>query len=90
MEPCPDLGDPEAAAPSGGVGLLFMAVVSDIESQFEQLQEAANGTSEWPRDPVIGQGAAGAAAMRFPRVWGGSDMTPCPDAPDISSDHEGR
>ena len=76
----PDLGDPEAAAPSGGVGLLFMAVVSDIESQFEQLQEAANGTSEWPRDPVIGQGAAGAAAMRFPRVWGGSDMTPCPDA----------
>jgi deferrochelatase/peroxidase EfeB len=76
----PDIDDPEAAAPSVGVGLLFMAVVSDIESQFEELQEAANGTSEWPRDPVIGQGAAGTAEMKFPRVWGGSDMTPCPDA----------
>jgi deferrochelatase/peroxidase EfeB len=76
----PDIDDPEAAAPSGGVGLLFMAAVSDIESQFERLQQAANGAGAWPRDPVIGQGTAGAAAMEFPRVWGGSDMTPCPDA----------
>lgn len=77
----PDIGRPEAAPPSEGVGLLFMAVVADIRSQFERLQQAANGGAERPCDPVIGQGPAGGAAMEFPRVWGEAETVACPDTP---------
>jgi len=76
----PDIGRPGADPPSEGVGLLFMAVVSDIESQFEELQQAANGSEQRPGDPVIGQGPAGGVAMGFPREWGGKATRSCPDA----------
>jgi deferrochelatase/peroxidase EfeB len=42
--------------PTGGVGLLFMANVSDIGGQFETLQRRANGDPGGNFDPVIGQG----------------------------------
>ena len=74
----PDLGREGATLPSEGVGLLFMAVVADIRSQFERLQQAANGGAGRPRDPVIGQ-AAGGSRMEFPPVWGKPDRVSCPD-----------
>lgn len=76
----PDLADPNASPPVAGVGLLFMAVVSDIPRQFEQLQQAANGDETHAGDPVIGQGPAGGAALKFPRVWGRKKTRSCPDA----------
>ena len=47
--------DDLASKPTGGVGLLFMAVVADIEQQFEALQRAANGEDGSPFDAVMGQ-----------------------------------
>jgi Dyp-type peroxidase family len=48
--------DPDIATkPSGGVGLLFLAVMAGIEAQFEALQAAANGDDGGPFDPVAGQ-----------------------------------
>jgi Dyp-type peroxidase family len=41
--------------PAGGVGLLFMAVVAQIEHQFETLQRAANGDGGGPFDAIMGQ-----------------------------------
>jgi Dyp-type peroxidase family len=41
--------------PTGGVGLLFMAVVAGVEAQFEALQRAANGDGDGPFDAVLGQ-----------------------------------
>jgi Dyp-type peroxidase family len=41
--------------PTGGVGLLFMAVVAGLETQFEALQRAANGDGDGPFDAVLGQ-----------------------------------
>jgi deferrochelatase/peroxidase EfeB len=76
----PDLAGPGLPKPTGGVGLLFMAVVADIEAQFERLQRAANAGADRPRDPVIGQGAAGGAPFCFPRVWGEDATAECPDA----------
>jgi Dyp-type peroxidase family len=76
----PDIGRPDAPLPSGGVGLLFMAVVSDIHSQFEALQQAANGDKTSARDPVIGQGAGDAAPMEFPLEWASSETRSLPDA----------
>ena len=42
--------------PLDGVGLLFMANVADIETQFETLQKAANGAGPGTFDAIIGQG----------------------------------
>jgi len=53
--------------PTGGVGLLFMANVSDIESQFEALQSRANGGFGQPFDPVIGQGGPVAQSWTDPQ-----------------------
>jgi Dyp-type peroxidase family len=51
-----DPGDDDLASkPSGGVGLLFMAVVAGIEQQFERLQRAANGDDDGPFDAITGQ-----------------------------------
>jgi Dyp-type peroxidase family len=76
----PDIGRPDAPAPSEGVGLLFMAVVSDIRSQFEALQQAANGDQKRARDPVIGQGPVGGAPLEFPLEWAGNERRSLPDA----------
>jgi Dyp-type peroxidase family len=76
----PDIGRPDLPVPSEGVGLLFMAVVSDIRSQFEALQQAANGDRKGGRDPVIGQGPVGGAAMEFPLEWAGNERRSLPDA----------
>jgi deferrochelatase/peroxidase EfeB len=76
----PDIGRPDARVPSEGVGLLFMAVVSEIHSQFEALQQAANGDQMRARDPVIGQGPVGGAPMEFPLGWAGSERRSLPDA----------
>jgi deferrochelatase/peroxidase EfeB len=78
--PRPDLGRSGAALPTAGVGLLFMAAVADIETQFEGLQRRANGSTEDAADPVIGQGPGGGAAMEFPLGWGEDAMRPCADA----------
>jgi deferrochelatase/peroxidase EfeB len=51
-----DLEDEDLASkPTGGVGLLFMAVVAGLEQQFEALQRAANGEDGSPFDAVMGQ-----------------------------------
>ncbi len=76
----PDLGRSGAAAPTAGVGLLFMAVASDIETQFERLQRRANGGGADAGDPVIGQAPGGGAALHFPLRWGEDAMRPCADA----------
>jgi Dyp-type peroxidase family len=58
--------------PTGGVGLLFMAVVAGLERQFEALQRAANGEGGGPFDPVLGQrrGTSSAPSVRLSRRWG--------------------
>jgi hypothetical protein len=47
--------DDLASKPTGGVGLLFMAVAAGIEQQFERLQRAANGEHGGPFDAITGQ-----------------------------------
>jgi Dyp-type peroxidase family len=65
--------DPEdgdvASKPTGGVGLLFMAVVAGLERQFEALQRAANGDGGGPLDAIMGQRRAGAGP-------GGLELSP--------------
>ncbi len=62
-----------ASKPTGGVGLLFMAVVAGIERQFERLQRAANGDDGGPFDAVTGQrrDAAGEPRVELSARWGG-------------------
>jgi deferrochelatase/peroxidase EfeB len=52
--------------PTGGVGLLFMAFVDDIETTFEALQAKANDPDNF--DPIIGQPAQRARAQ-WPGGW---------------------
>jgi deferrochelatase/peroxidase EfeB len=57
-------------------GLLFLAYMSDIETQFEVLQTAANGGPEdkLPVDPIIGRPKDGAAhVFSFAKTWGIDD-----------------
>jgi Dyp-type peroxidase family len=67
----PDDDDVERK-PSGGVGLLFMAVVAGLERQFEALQRAANGDDGVPFDAVMGQQRAGAGRrdVEASSAWG--------------------
>jgi Dyp-type peroxidase family len=71
--------DPEdgdiASKPSGGVGLLFMAVVAGLERQFESLQRAANGDDGGPPDAVMGQRRDGAGRGQLDLSTGWND--PC-------------
>ena len=65
-----DPGDDDIAAkPSGGVGLLFLAVVADLQQQFETLQRAANGEDGSPFDAVMGQ-CPGSADVTLSGHWG--------------------
>jgi Dyp-type peroxidase family len=61
-----------ASKPTGGVGLLFMAVVAGIETQFERLQRAANGDDGGPFDAVTGQrrNAADEPRVELSRSYG--------------------
>jgi Dyp-type peroxidase family len=71
-----DPGDGDIASkPSGGVGLLFMGVVSDLERQFEALQRAANGDDGAPFDAVMGQQRAGAGRPHVLQVPVGPVVT---------------
>jgi Dyp-type peroxidase family len=58
--------------PTGGVGLLFMAVVAGLETQFEALQRAANGDGDGPFDAVLGQrrGASSPPSVELSPRWG--------------------
>jgi Dyp-type peroxidase family len=58
------LGDLEPEQlPTGDCGLLFMAFMADIESQFEVIQRAANGGDHGRRpDPLIGRPALAGGA----------------------------
>jgi Dyp-type peroxidase family len=60
--------DDLASKPTGGVGLLFMAVVADVEQQFEALQRAANGEDGGPFDAVMGQ-CPGSATVTLSGRW---------------------
>ena len=64
--------DDLASKPSGGVGLLFMAVVAAIEQQFERLQRAANGEDGGPFDAITGQrrNPADEPRVEFSGAWG--------------------
>ncbi|MDX6565062.1 MAG: hypothetical protein QOE10_724, partial [Gaiellales bacterium] len=58
--------------PTGGVGLLFMAVVAGLETQFEALQRAANGDGDGPFDAVLGQRRAACSppSVELSPGWG--------------------
>ena len=65
--------------PEGGVGLLFAAYQTNIESQFEFTQSRwannpgfpAHGAAPPPGlDPIIGQGANPAGSQQTPLHWG--------------------
>jgi Dyp-type peroxidase family len=47
--------DDLASKPRRGVGLLFLALMADVEGQFERLQHLANGDGDGPFDAVAGQ-----------------------------------
>jgi deferrochelatase/peroxidase EfeB len=49
--------------PNGGVGLLFLAVVAGLETQFEAVQRAANGEDGAPVDAIMGQRAGSSARL---------------------------
>jgi Dyp-type peroxidase family len=64
--------DPDPASkPTGGVGLLFLAVMAGIQAQFETLQAAANGDDGGPFDPIAGQwrDAATTPEIALRRDW---------------------
>jgi Dyp-type peroxidase family len=66
--------DNVASKPTGGVGLLFMAVMRSIEDQFEALQRAANDIDRF--DPVVGQlpDDVRHASIELPATWGDPDQ----------------
>lgn len=66
-------------APSGGVGLLFMAYQSDIAQQFEFTQRAWSNNPSFVKpgtglDPLTGQGPA--ADQSWPERWGEAGRRP--------------
>jgi Dyp-type peroxidase family len=70
---------PPETRPTGGVGLLFMAFNSNLESQFEFTQQAWADNSGFPaegtgHDPVIGQGKRD-VKVTFPKAWGSAKLT---------------
>ena len=63
-------------APTGGVGLLFMAYNSDLNNQFVFTQQSWANSQGFPQapkppgiDPVIGQGANIADGPEWPKQW---------------------
>ena len=70
-------------APTGDVGLLFLAVVARLEQQFESLQRAANGAGG-PVDAIMGQTRPAQALLSA--VWGDATATPdaCPLDPVVT------
>ena len=64
--------------PSNGVGLLFMAYQSHIESQFEFLQKNQANAVDFPHagaglDPIAGRGPA--HPQHWPRRWGQNELS---------------
>ncbi|GAA0365678.1 Dyp-type peroxidase [Microbispora corallina] len=69
---------PPQTRPTGGVGLLFMAFNSSLQSQFEFTQQSWADNPDFPaggtgHDPVIGQGKRD-VKVRFPKQWGSSAL----------------
>ncbi|WP_327047069.1 hypothetical protein OG320_03990 [Microbispora sp. NBC_01189] len=70
---------PPATRPTGGVGLLFMAFNSSLQSQFEFTQQSWADEPGFPaagtgHDPVIGQGGR-EVKVRFPTAWDGKKLS---------------
>lgn len=70
---------PPQTRPTGGVGLLFMAFNSSLQSQFEFTQQSWADNADFPaegtgHDPVIGQGKRD-VKVRFPATWGGTKLS---------------
>jgi Dyp-type peroxidase family len=68
--------DDLASKPTGGVGLLFMAVMAGLETQFEALQRAANGDGDGPFDAVLGRlrAASSPPTVELSPRWGAGAM----------------
>ncbi|MDH2430186.1 hypothetical protein [Sphaerisporangium sp. TRM90804] len=70
---------PPETRPTGGVGLLFMAFNSSIQSQFEFTQQSWADNSGFPRegtgnDPITGQGSRD-TKIRLPKAWGSDKLS---------------
>jgi deferrochelatase/peroxidase EfeB len=81
----------QAYTDENGSGLLFMALVSDIDGQFVLRQQLANGHDEnkkaSPVDGLIGQ-PAGAATLQLSATWGGAkpaNPESCPFASSVTT-----
>jgi Dyp-type peroxidase family len=80
---------PLSSRPTTGIGLLFMAFTSQIETQFQFTQATWANNPGFPSvppghpapglDQVIGQGTRPTAVS--PLTWGGKDSKPLPAAP---------
>jgi Dyp-type peroxidase family len=64
--------DDLASKPRRGVGLLFLALMADVEAQFERLQHRANGDGDGPFDVVAGQRRVPGRgdSIALPRAYG--------------------
>ncbi len=78
-----NLSDNPADQPTGGVGLLFMCYVANIQNQFEFVQSSWENSASFShpgtgKDPIIGQPAAGPAGTVFqwPTNWGSATKKP--------------
>ena len=78
-----NLSDEPADQPTGGVGLLFMCYVADIQGQFEFVQSSWENSASFShpgtgKDPIIGQPAAGPAGTlyQWPTSWGSATKKP--------------
>ncbi|GAB3903525.1 hypothetical protein GCM10027612_70120 [Microbispora bryophytorum subsp. camponoti] len=70
---------PATTRPAGGVGLLFMAFNSSLQSQFEFTQQTWADNPDFPaggtgHDPVIGQGRRD-VKVRYPKAWDSAKLS---------------
>jgi len=67
--------------PEGGVGLIFMCFVADIQNQFEFMQQAWANNEDFANpgtgiDPIIGQHNGTFSAQHWNKIWNDSAATP--------------